>query len=271
FTNNRADNDNNSTGTGGGIAATAGTTTLKNTIVAGNFNEDGASDAADDISGTVDAASSFNLIGTGGAGGLTNGVNNNQVNVASPGLGALASNGGPTQTHALSGSSPAIETGSNANLPADTFDLDGDANTAESLPVDQRGSVFPRVADSADVDTIQTVDIGAYEAHPTIEDIANQTTSESTPKNVSFNLGDDTGTLITGVGGSVTASSSNTTLVPNSPSNLSFTGSNGSRTLQITPATGQNGTTTITVNVTATNGSTPTDTFDLTVSSVNNP
>src|SRR6185503_17258396 len=80
ITNNFADNDNNATGTGGGIAASAGTTTLKNTIVAGNFNEDGASDAADDISGTVDPASSFNLIGDAAtAGGLTNGVNNNQV------------------------------------------------------------------------------------------------------------------------------------------------------------------------------------------------
>ena len=269
ITNNFADSDNNSTGTGGGIAASAGTTTLKNTIVAGNFNEDGVTDAADDISGTVDATSSFNLIGTGGAGGLTNGVNNNQVGVASPGLGPLASNGGPTQTHALLSGSPAIETGSNANLPADTFDLDADANTGETLPVDQRGAVFPRVADSADADLIQTVDIGAYEAHPTIEDIANQTTSESTVKNVTFNIGDDTGTLITGPGGSVTATSSNTTLVPNA--NLVITGSGGSRNLQITPATNQNGTTTITVTVTATNGRTATDTFDLTVSSVNNP
>jgi hypothetical protein len=269
ITNNKADNDNNSTGTGGGIAASAGTTTLKNTIVAGNFNEDGVSDAADDISGTVDAASSFNLTGTGGAGGLTNGVNNNQVNVASPGLGALASNGGPTQTHALMSGSPAIETGGNANLPADTLDLDGDANTGETLPVDQRGSVYPRVADSADVDLVQTVDIGAYEAHPTIENIADQSTNEDTVKNVGFNLGDDTGTLITGAGGSITATSSNTTLVPNA--NLLITGSNGSRNLQITPATGLSGTTTITVTVTATNGRTATDTFDLSVGAVNDP
>jgi CSLREA domain-containing protein len=268
ITNNFADNDNSSTGTGGGIAGNS-TTTLKNTIVAGNFNEDGASDAADDISGTIDAASSFNLIGTGGAGGLTNGGNSNQVGVANPGLGPLADNGGPTQTHGLLSTSVAIETGSNANLPADTFDLDGDANVAEPLPVDQRGSVFPRVADSADANITQTVDIGAFELHPSIEDIANQTTSESTVKNVSFNIGDDTGTLITGAGGSVQATSSNTTLVPNA--NLLITGSGGSRNLQITPVTNQNGTTTITVTVTATNGRTATDTFDLQVASVNNP
>src|SRR6185436_8409973 len=116
-------------------------------------------------------------------------------------------------------------------------------NTAETLPVDQRGTVFPRTADSADTDTTQTVDIGAFELHPSIENIVDQTTNEDTVKNVTFNLGDDTGSLIS----TVTATSSNTTLVPNA--NLSFSGSGGSRTLQITPAAGQSGTTTITVTV----------------------
>ena len=73
-------------------------------------------------------------------------------------------------THALLATSPAIEAGSNANLPTDTFDLDGDANTAETLPVDQRGTGF-HVADSADANTVQTVDIGAFELHPSVEDI----------------------------------------------------------------------------------------------------
>ncbi|HKR12115.1 MAG TPA: Ig-like domain-containing protein, partial [Pyrinomonadaceae bacterium] len=270
ITNNTADSDNNATGTGGGISAQAGTTTLKNTIVAGNFNEDGASDAADDVSGTVDAASSFNLIGTGGAGGLTNGVNNNQVGVADAGLGSLGNNGGTTQTHALSPTSSAVEAGGNANLPADAFDLDGDTNIAETLPVDQRGTGFPRNADSQDVNITQTVDIGAFELHPSIEDIPNQTTAEDTPKAVVFNLGDDTGSLIA----TVTATSSNTALVASDGAHLSFTGSGGSRTLTITPNTDANsladgGTTTITVTVTATNGRTAVDTFDLTVTEVN--
>ena len=102
-----------------------------------------------------------------------------------------------------------------------------------------------------------------------VEDIADTSTNEDTIKNVTFNLGDDTGTLITGGGGSVTATSSNATLVPNLPANLSFTGSAGSRTLQITPAADQNGTTTITVTVTATNGRTAVDSFVLTVNAVN--
>src|SRR4029079_9935210 len=109
------------------------------------------------------------------------------------------------------------------------------------------------------------------EAHPTIEDVPTpQTTSEDTPKDVTFRLGDDTGTLITGAGGSVQATSSNTTLVPNA--NLSFINpTTGSRTLHIVPASGQNGTTTITITVTATNGRTATDTFDLQVAGVNDP
>ena len=101
--------------------------------------------------------------------------------------------------------------------------------------------------------------------HPSIEDIPNQSTNENTVKNVSFNIGDDTGSLIA----SVTATSSNTTLVPNA--NLVITGSGGSRNLQITPATNQSGTTTITVVVTATNGRTAQDQFDLTVVAVNDP
>ncbi|HET6977403.1 MAG TPA: Ig-like domain-containing protein [Pyrinomonadaceae bacterium] len=263
ITNNVADSDNNALGDGGGIRAHAGTTTLKNTIVAGNFNEDGASDAADDISGTIDAASSCNLIGTGGAGGLTNGVNNNQVGVANAGLGPLGDNGGTTNAHALLPASPAVEAGSNANLPADTFDLDGDTNVSETLPLDQRGPGFPRVADSQDANIVQIVDIGAYELHPSIEDIPNQATAEDTPRVVTFNIGDDTGSLIS----SITATSSNTALVVNA--NLSFSGSGGSRALTITPNPDASGTTTITVIVTATNGRTELDNFDLNVTEVN--
>jgi hypothetical protein len=250
ITNNTADSDNNSLGNGGGISALAGTTILKNTIVSGNFNEDGATDAADDVSGTVDPSSSFNLIGGAAI------------------LGPLADNGGTTQTHALLATSPAIEAGSNANLPADTLDLDGDLDTAETLPFDQRGTTFPRVADSSDADAIQTVDIGAYEAHPTVDDITDKTTAEDTAvPQITFNIGDGTGSLIT----SVTATSSNTTLIPNA--NLVIGGSGTTRTLDITPAADANspadGTATITVTVTATNGRTATDTFVVTVTEVN--
>ena len=251
ITNNVADSDSNNAGDGGGIRAHAGATVLKNTIVSGNLNENNPSaDTPDDTTGTIDPSSSFNLIGGNAL------------------LGPLANNGGVTQTHALLAASPAIEAGSNANLPADTFDLDGDLNTAETLPVDQRGTNFPRVADSADADAIQTVDIGAFELHPSVENITDKTTAEDTAvPQITFNIGDGTGALIT----SVTATSSNTTLIPNA--NVVVNGSGTTRTLDITPAPDANspsdGTSTITVTVTATNGQTATDTFVVTVTEVN--
>jgi hypothetical protein len=125
----------------------SGTTTLDNTIVALNTNG-GA--AADDIAGTVTTVSAYNLIGTGGSGGLVNGVNGNQVGVANPGLGKLADNGGPTQTIALLPGSPAIDKGTNA--------LAVDPSTGQPLTTDQRGTGFPRIVNG-------TVDIGAYEFH----------------------------------------------------------------------------------------------------------
>jgi len=71
----------------------------------------------DDISGNVDAASSFNLIGVGGSGGLVNATNSNQVGVADAKLGPLdPANGGPTATHKLLATSPALETGINSSL-----------------------------------------------------------------------------------------------------------------------------------------------------------
>jgi hypothetical protein len=82
---------------------------LQNSIVAGNVLTDGS--ASDLGGGTVDAASAYNLIGTGGSGGLVNGVNHNLVGVADAHLGSLADNGGPTRTIALLSGSRAISAG----------------------------------------------------------------------------------------------------------------------------------------------------------------
>ena len=49
----------------------------------------------------------YNLIGTGGSGGIVGGTSGNQVGVANPGLASLANNGGLTQTMALLTGSPA--------------------------------------------------------------------------------------------------------------------------------------------------------------------
>ena len=113
-----------------GLQNFSGNVTLKNCIVADNTSFD--------ILSNISSSSSFNLIGTGGSGGLSNGANSNQVGVANPGLLPLASNGGVTQTHALSGCSPAINAGTNSGAPS----------------TDQRGSSRPFGG---------TTDIGAYE------------------------------------------------------------------------------------------------------------
>ena len=95
----------------------------------------------------------YNLSQNAGDGFLTG--PGDQVN-QNPLLGALALNDGPTRTHELLPGSPAIGA-SNASLrSADSFDLDGDLDTAELLPVDQRGGLFKRVAGGG-------MDIGAFE------------------------------------------------------------------------------------------------------------
>ena len=139
-----------SASSGGGGLSGFGKVILNNTIVAGNHS----GTSADDIPNTLQVnPSAYNLIGTGGSPGLTNGVNGNQVGVANPGLAtALTDNGGPTQTIALLKGSPAIDKGSNT--------LAVDPNTKQPLPTDQRGTGFPRIVNG-------TVDIGAFEFQAT--------------------------------------------------------------------------------------------------------
>jgi hypothetical protein len=134
---------------GGGIWTNpAGLTfpTLNNTIIAGNF-EGPNGNTPDDIAGTLNSASAYNLVGTGG---LQNGVNGNQVGVGNPDLAPLADNGGPTQTMALLSGSPAIGAGNIA--------LAVDGNGIPLL-TDQRGFGYLRAVNGS-------VDIGAYQTQP---------------------------------------------------------------------------------------------------------
>jgi|GEM_PF-2283354 len=121
---------NNQAISNGGLWNNAGTCTLTNTIVAGNFLADDLS--ASDITGTVATSSSFNLIGTGGGGGLLDHTNHNFVNVANPGLALLGNYGGPTQTHALTSTSPALNNGTKTGAPA--TDQRGVARPVGNLP-----------------------------------------------------------------------------------------------------------------------------------------
>ena len=127
---------NSSSSTGGGIWNDDDTITITNSIVVGNTAGGGSPDIDP---GTGTFAIDFSLLGTavnpdaGGTGNLFNDT---------PFLGALADNGGPTETHALLVSSPAI----NAGDPSFTAPPD----------FDQRGTGFPRVNNDR-------LDAGAFE------------------------------------------------------------------------------------------------------------
>ena len=135
----------NTTFQGGGLNLYSGTTTLNNSVVAGNTST--YFHVPDDIFNNAGAFSGgYNLIGTGGAGGLTNNVNGNQVGVADPGLAPLGNYGGPTQTMMPLPGSPTLAVGSVA-LAVDASGM--------ALTTDQRG--FARTRNN-------TVDVGAVES-----------------------------------------------------------------------------------------------------------
>ncbi len=138
----------NTAGTGGGFFSASGAATLTNTIVAGNTNT--SNSGASDIAGAVSVSGTFNLIGTGGSGGLTNGVNGNIVLTSLTGLGLapLGFYGGPTQTMALLPGSAAIDAGASSI-------------SGVTIPTtDQRGALRGPLGLNAGT----AVDIGAYEA-----------------------------------------------------------------------------------------------------------
>jgi fibronectin-binding autotransporter adhesin len=146
---------------GGVFSEVGATTTLRNTIVAGNVSQtlSRSIPVASDLGGDGSwGPSAFNLIGaSNSAGTLIDGVDGNIVGVSGTGLSIipiaeildtnLTNNGGPTRTHALTFSSRAVNTGNN-NLARDS--------AGQLLLTDQRGPGFPRVFNS-------TVDIGAFE------------------------------------------------------------------------------------------------------------
>jgi CSLREA domain-containing protein len=248
-------------GAGGGImnnssgATSAPTTSLKNTIVANNVQGSGSVDTCPDLCGTFDSQD-YNLIRNTSGASFT-GTTAHNITGLDPRLGPLANNGGPTQTQALLAGSPAIDAGDNCVLNNSCSSA-----LASAITTDQRGAGFSRSADG-NGDGAATVDIGAFEEQVSLDDITDKTTNEDTQLQFSFNVGG--ATSIT----SVTATSSNAMLVPNSAANIAVTGSSSTRTLTINPATNQFGTSTITVTVNGSNSESVTDTFLLTVNSVN--
>lgn len=145
---------NDGQGIGGGMYPDiTATFNIGNTIVAGNT----ASTSSPDASGTF-TSQGHNLVGNGdNSTGFTGtgdqvGTTGSEID---PKLGPLAYNGGPTQTHALLTSSPALDAGNNAF-----------SDTA-GLTTDQR-AVARKLDSASDADTTQTVDIGSFEADPSV-------------------------------------------------------------------------------------------------------
>ncbi len=128
---------NTATSLGGGIHDSSATTTLANTIAAGN-----SAPSSPDCDGSV-TSQGYNLIGSTSGCSFT-ATTGDLTNVAAS-LGALADNGGLTKTHALLAGSPAIDAGNPA--------LPGSGGSA-CAAVDQRGFSRPHGV---------RCDIGAFE------------------------------------------------------------------------------------------------------------
>src|SRR5215203_3746228 len=139
ITNNTAPNDEGSGVASYGDDPTITRTDVLSTMISANTNTD--VDFVNDTTNTF-VSKGYNLIGDGNATGAFN-----QTGVADPGLGALADNGGPTQTHALLTGRPAIDKGppSTSCPPPDT---------------DQRGVTRPQ---DGDADATPVCDIGSFE------------------------------------------------------------------------------------------------------------
>ncbi|MGZ5335025.1 MAG: choice-of-anchor Q domain-containing protein [Solirubrobacterales bacterium] len=94
----------------GGVLGGVGSTSLRSVLIAANTDTSGAN-APDCMqqAGFFESSGSVLVGNNTGCGGLTTGAGD--LRGVDPKLGPLASNGGPTQTHALLKGSPAINTG----------------------------------------------------------------------------------------------------------------------------------------------------------------
>lgn len=149
ITGNRADADDGDDGDGGGVRAVgAGTTvTYKNTIMSNNQDYIGASVSPSNCNSASLNTTAGNNIEDGTDCGLNDASDQQSTD---PLIGALADNGGPTQTHALQLGSPAIDA-----ITGNCTDL-----SATAITQDQRG--FSRPVDGDDNGSVNC-DIGAFE------------------------------------------------------------------------------------------------------------
>jgi hypothetical protein len=116
----------NSADEGGGLDVLGGLVVLRNCIVAGNYTAGAV--AASDIAGTVDSSSTYNLIGPGGSGGLSDGNQHNLVGVADPGLTTPDFSSPLTPVFGFTADSPALGAGDLTLLDDPLLRLDQHGN-----------------------------------------------------------------------------------------------------------------------------------------------
>lgn len=177
---------NSATASGGGLWFSSPTAhTITNSTISGNSAPVGAGIRVDNVGVALTLGNTIVANSTGGANcsmtagaTITSGNNNledtntcsftqpNDLVNQNPTLGPLASNGGPTQTHALLAGSIAIDAANNANCPA----------------TDQRGVVRPQPLGGL-------CDIGAFEFQQVaVADLLLTKTDAPDPVNVGANL-----------------------------------------------------------------------------------
>lgn len=157
-------------GYGGGVAIQSnytrpsdplGTATIVGTILSGNMSPATPADADLGLSGPATATVRDSILGAASA--FTDGGGN--IRTSTPGLAALADNGGPTMTMALLAGSPAIDAGPATvpNFPGNSFD--------------QRGTGYDRISNGRS-------DIGAFEVQVTSPTSSTTSTTESSSGSV---------------------------------------------------------------------------------------
>ena len=142
--------DNTSAASGGGIATVDVTMTLDHALLGDNTATGMGPDLASDGSSTLTGAFTF----VEDAGGFTLGGTTNSGG-SDPQLGALANNGGPTQTHLPALTSPAV----NAGNPAYVADAGGDQRHSTRI-----------VGAAVDIGAVETVGPPVNDAYSTPED-----------------------------------------------------------------------------------------------------
>ncbi len=148
-------NDSDFNNLNGGVSNSSGTTTLRNTIVAGNGGVDEPNLRGSFIS------TGYNLIGDFGTNLPTIvATTGDQFDVsdATVQLGALASNGGPTPTHALGAGSIAIDQGHSSGTTTD--------QRGETRPCDDPGITNATLGDGSDVGAFEVQGVCAVELPP---------------------------------------------------------------------------------------------------------